>query len=487
MKKWKDYYEVLGLSPDADVREIKKAYKDYAFLYHPDRTAGLADSACQKAKVKMQEVNEAYEVLNNPEKRKRYDSEWRQKSTEATGTVMPPQPRVDPPLLSFTGATPGTVLAGSFIVYNDGGSFTNFYVDPPSPPLPWLKITGAQSIGPEQFPIQVEIKVVGQDWGKTYSTSLKVRMDGQETEVRIRLQTKSEPVRPNTAPPTSSGYQSGTTRTKTSSHSTPPPQSTPRAPNYQAAPNNQGSFWSQELGGYIILIGFLLVILGIVKLVSFVGELREGEKSVEVVKTQPAVVRVQPVVTQNSQVRPVVVQTPKIRRDSIISGTFVDTLRVMSNLNTNISNLDGNLPQGYTSDSDPSNTNKELSSLASKKMKKNSSSSSLRSFDPPNFSAAKPGYKVILDNPYKLPINFVIYSINGGEKITVLLGTNERTNIYLVPGEYRVSFLREGIRYRSDKLLTIDGTSHVFRGEDCFGFAYMTSYRVAGDTITRFR
>lgn len=63
----RDYYEVLGLSRNATEEEIKKAFRTLAFKYHPDRNR--EDGTEEKFK----EVNEAYEVLSDPEKRAAYD------------------------------------------------------------------------------------------------------------------------------------------------------------------------------------------------------------------------------------------------------------------------------------------------------------------------------------------------------------------------------------------------------------------------------
>src|SRR5438105_13845997 len=60
----RDYYEVLGVSKGASADEIKKAYRRLAVQYHPDRGGEEA---------KFREVNEAYEVLKDDSKRKRYD------------------------------------------------------------------------------------------------------------------------------------------------------------------------------------------------------------------------------------------------------------------------------------------------------------------------------------------------------------------------------------------------------------------------------
>ena len=65
----KNYYEVLGISKTATADEIKKAYRNLAFKYHPDRNSG--DKAAEE---KFKEINEAYDVLSDEKKRADYDS-----------------------------------------------------------------------------------------------------------------------------------------------------------------------------------------------------------------------------------------------------------------------------------------------------------------------------------------------------------------------------------------------------------------------------
>ena len=65
----KDYYQILGVPKNATEEQIKKAYRKLAMQYHPDRNPGKENWANERFK----EINEAFGVLGDPEKRKQYD------------------------------------------------------------------------------------------------------------------------------------------------------------------------------------------------------------------------------------------------------------------------------------------------------------------------------------------------------------------------------------------------------------------------------
>jgi len=76
----KDYYGVLGVDRKAGTKEIKQAYRNLALRYHPDRNQNSQDAAAR-----MKDINEAYAVLSDPEKRRQYDGLWNVYGSSAHG------------------------------------------------------------------------------------------------------------------------------------------------------------------------------------------------------------------------------------------------------------------------------------------------------------------------------------------------------------------------------------------------------------------
>src|ERR1700733_5150160 len=98
-----DYYKVLGIEKNASAEDIKKAYRKLARKLHPDLNPN--DKEAHK---KFQQINEANEVLSDPEKRKKYDQygkDWQHGDQYAQSARSQQRPR------------------------NDGGQFNNFSED----------------------------------------------------------------------------------------------------------------------------------------------------------------------------------------------------------------------------------------------------------------------------------------------------------------------------------------------------------------------
>lgn len=110
----RDYYEVLGIDKTADPATIKKAYRKLAKKYHPDSNVGNA-----AADEKFKEVNEAYDILSDPEKKKLYD-QFGHAAFDGTGAAG----------AGFDGANGGFGtnghFSGGFGGFSDAGGFHGF-------------------------------------------------------------------------------------------------------------------------------------------------------------------------------------------------------------------------------------------------------------------------------------------------------------------------------------------------------------------------
>mgnify|MGYP003948906337 CR=1 FL=1 len=116
--KFKDYYKTLGLTKKATNAEVKQAYRKFARKYHPDVNQGNT-----RAEAKFKEIGEAYEVLGNPDNRRKYDdlgANWRMYEQAKPGSQGHPFTggnwKVD-----FRGAnTPDNIFSG-------GETFSDFF------------------------------------------------------------------------------------------------------------------------------------------------------------------------------------------------------------------------------------------------------------------------------------------------------------------------------------------------------------------------
>lgn len=94
MEEFKDYYQILGIEPNATEKEIKKARQRLARLYHCDAHPEWSEEEKRRGTEKMAEINGICEILLNSEKRKSYDRMYqreraRRKAEETQATAGP--------------------------------------------------------------------------------------------------------------------------------------------------------------------------------------------------------------------------------------------------------------------------------------------------------------------------------------------------------------------------------------------------------------
>ena len=118
----RDYYEVLGVSRNADAAAIKKAYRKLAKKYHPDSNEGNATAA-----ERFKEVDEAYDVLSDEKKRKLYDQFGHAAFEEGAGNYGGAQ---GSPFGSGFGGSQGNPFGSSFQgSYSDGNGYHEFHFE----------------------------------------------------------------------------------------------------------------------------------------------------------------------------------------------------------------------------------------------------------------------------------------------------------------------------------------------------------------------
>lgn len=170
---YKDYYKVLGVSRNASADEIRKAYRKLAMQYHPDRNPDD-----KQAEERFKEINEAYQVLNDPQKRAHYDrlgsaySSWQQRGAPSGGFDWSQWAR---------GAPGGTrVEFGDLndLFGDEGGLFSEFFRTIFGG---GMGATGATSRRSPAYQQEVEISLEDAFKGST----LQIQTDGKRKQVRI--------------------------------------------------------------------------------------------------------------------------------------------------------------------------------------------------------------------------------------------------------------------------------------------------------------
>ena len=179
--EYKDYYKILGVNRNAEEKEIKKAYRKLARQYHPDVNPG--DKAAEEH---FKDINEAYEVLSDPEKRQKYDqlgSSWQQ--WQRMGR--------DPSGFDWSQWSSGAQPGGVRVEYRDlgdlgdlfGSGFSDFFQSifggMGAPRTGWTETRQARPRRGQDYTQPVEITLEEAFLG----TARMIQKDGRRLEVKI--------------------------------------------------------------------------------------------------------------------------------------------------------------------------------------------------------------------------------------------------------------------------------------------------------------
>ena len=202
---WKDYYQILQVHTSAEPEFITIMYKKLQDRYHPDHNPGKERWATEKSK----EINEAYEILGNTEKRTRYNQVYFQRIGKSGPDVTPPprtpppsakpKPEVNPSILRFHDLVPGESRRETFILKNSGGPYSKVLLS--NSKSVWMNIVRQKQLSDTgKLPLLVEVEVIGTDWGKFYTDNIIIKLDDVETKVSVEVNTKTK-IEPPPAPP----------------------------------------------------------------------------------------------------------------------------------------------------------------------------------------------------------------------------------------------------------------------------------------------
>lgn len=130
---WEDYYQILGVDSEAGLEQIRRAYRALVMDYHPDRQTGATDAVRRLAEDKLKEINRAYEVLSDPQKRRRYHAGWfprnsptRPAPAPASDSWVSPRPAASSPAGGASSAGMGSTPATGTHWYHDPSRWATF-------------------------------------------------------------------------------------------------------------------------------------------------------------------------------------------------------------------------------------------------------------------------------------------------------------------------------------------------------------------------
>lgn len=167
------YYDILGIQKDANESDIKKAYRSLSLKYHPDR------NQTEEAKVKIQQINEAYETLGDPAMRKGYDQKQEGGGGSPFGNMGMPGEFNDILNMMFggmPGGMPSGMPGGPNVRFFHNGMPAQFRQQRPPPIVSKIELTMEQSYSGCVHPITIERTIKNEDTSETETETIYINI-----------------------------------------------------------------------------------------------------------------------------------------------------------------------------------------------------------------------------------------------------------------------------------------------------------------------
>lgn len=188
MKDFASYYDVLRISENVSEEEIKKAYRRLVLQFHPDRVSPEAPDLKDLAEEEFKRIQEAYDVLSEPGKRKKYDEQLKNlKAGQAAsqgGAGAPPVVRVDKNYLQFANLKPGVSASDILTVFNDGGGAL---IGTVTADKPWVKFSETVINTSDYQEIEITIDTASLPVGFSDSALVEIDTSGGNETVAVDI------------------------------------------------------------------------------------------------------------------------------------------------------------------------------------------------------------------------------------------------------------------------------------------------------------
>ena len=187
MKNFANYYEILGIEESATTEEIKKAYRNLALWCHPDR---VPEGIKKKAEEEFKKIQEAYDVLADPGKRKQYDEQLKILKTgqpfDQTDSPDSPVLQADKTYFEFKDLTWGTSVSDSISVSNAGGGTLTGTIKAVHG---WVVLSKDTIDAPYVQEIEITIDTAILLANQAYSEEIEIQTNGGNETIHIDIST----------------------------------------------------------------------------------------------------------------------------------------------------------------------------------------------------------------------------------------------------------------------------------------------------------